>query len=74
MDVAEHGNSIVSVASALFMGYTDQATEFAQTHGGGGGPGTGWGRRDGEDDRKWARRCLMEAAKMMRGHKRGLKR
>jgi len=74
MDVAERGQSMVAVASALFLGYVDQATEFAKTHGGGGGPGTGWGRRDGEDDRQWARRCVQEAARMMGGRRRGRKR
>lgn len=65
MDMAEHGQAIMAVAAALFLGYIDQATQFAETHGGGGGPGSDWGKKDGEDDRKWARRCLAEAAKMM---------
>ena len=65
MDMAEHGQAIMTVAAALFLGYVDQATEFAQTHGGGGSPGSDWGKKDGEDDRKWARRCLSEAARMM---------
>ena len=64
MDMAEHGQAIMTVAAALFLGYVDQATEFAQTHGGGGSPGSDWGKKDGEDDRKWARRCLSEAARM----------
>ena len=41
------------------------ATTIAQTHGGGGGsPGSGWGKRPDEDDREWARRCLAMARKM----------
>jgi hypothetical protein len=74
MDMAEHGQAIMTVAAALFLGYVDQATEFAQTHGGGGGPGSDWGKKDGEDDRQWARRCLAEAAKMMKSNGRNRRR
>ena len=74
MDMAEHGQAIMTVAAALFLGYVDQATEFAQTHGGGGGPGTDWGKKDGEDDRQWARRCLAEAARMMKSNGRNRRR
>jgi len=67
MDVAEHGNHIVSCAVMLFAGYVEQATEFAKGHGGGGsGPSSGWGRDPKDDDREWARRCAMMATKMMR--------
>ena len=71
MDMAEHGQAIMTVAAALFLGYVDQATEFAQTHGGGGSPDSDWGKKDGEDDRKWARRCLAETARLMSGKNRG---
>ena len=74
MDMAEHGQAIMTVAAALFLGYVDKATEFAQTHGGGGGPGGDWGKKDGEDDRKWARRCLAEAARMMKSNGRNRRR
>lgn len=66
VDVAERGEAIIRCAVFLFAGYIDQATTFAQTHGGGGGPGTGWGRDPKDDDREWARRCFAMAAKMMR--------
>jgi hypothetical protein len=74
MDMAEHGQAIMTVAAALFLGYVDKATEFAQTHGGGGGPSGDWGKKDGEDDRKWARRCLAEAARMMKSNGRNRRR
>ncbi len=74
MDMAEHGQAIMTVASALFLGYVDKATEFAQTHGGGGSPDSDWGRKDGEDDRRWARRCLAEAARLMKSQSRNRKR
>ena len=44
--LAEQGNHVVMVALNLVCGYVDDATTIAQTHGGGGGPSTGWGRQD----------------------------
>ena len=64
-DMAERGNAIVVCASLLFMGYVNQAVQFAKGSGGGGsGSDLPWGRRDDEDDRTWARRCLLGAHKM----------
>lgn len=66
-DLAERGNKIVKCAGYLFAGYVDGATQFAQSHGGGGTSNDlPWGRKDDEDDLLWARRCLFHAAKMMR--------
>jgi len=62
--LAEQGNHVVMVALNLVCGYVDDATTIAKTHGGGGGPSTGWGRRPEDDDREWARRCLAMARKM----------
>lgn len=67
LDVAQRGNHIATCAMLLFAGYVDQATTFAETHGGGGGsPRGGWGRDKDDDDRNWARRCVAMAAKMLR--------
>lgn len=65
-DLAERGEQIIECATRLFVGYVDVATTFAEGDGGGGSPGDDWGRKADEDDREWARRCLMQAAKMMR--------
>lgn len=65
-DVAAHGEQIMECAAMLFAGYVDGATTFAKGSGGGGGCSDDWGRKADEDDREWARRCLMQAAKMMR--------
>ena len=63
--LAEDGNHIIKVALSLICGYVDDATTIAQSNGGGGGsPGSGWGKREDEDDREWARRCLAMARKM----------
>lgn len=65
-DLAAHGEQIMECAAMLFVGYVDGATTFAEGGGGGGGCSDDWGRKADEDDREWARRCLMQAAKMMR--------
>jgi hypothetical protein len=66
-ELATDGNKVVTVALHLMCGFVDEATTFAETHGGGGGGGSDlkWGRDPEEDDREWARRCLAMARKMM---------
>lgn len=65
--IAEKAEDIVFVATALFVGYLDQATTIAQQQGGGGSsPDSNWGRRPDEDDEEWKRRCFLMAYKMMR--------
>lgn len=66
-DMAERGNAVMKCALMLYVGFVDQATTFAEGHGGGGGSGTmSWGRDPEEDDRQWARRCAQMAQRMMR--------
>lgn len=66
-DIAERGEDIFKCAIYLYASYVDQATNFARGHGGGGGGDNDlpWGRKEDEDDRAWARRCLMRAHRMM---------
>jgi predicted nucleic acid-binding Zn-ribbon protein len=67
MDFARRGNAIAQCAVMLVGGYLDQATEFAESHGGGGGGSDmKWGRDPDEDDRRWARRCVRMANQMMK--------
>ena len=74
-DMAQRGNEVVAVAAALFLGYIDKATEFAQVRGGGSGPGKGWGKDKDEDDESFRRRCFQMGRKMMKGvQKRSIKR
>lgn len=66
-ELAERGNEIAAVGAALFLGYVDQATTFAQNSGGGGGGSTsGWGKKDDENDEMFRRRCFAQARAMMR--------
>ena len=56
-----------SVGTTVFLGFIDDATTFAESHGGGGTTSNlPWGRDDDDDDRAWARRCLSRAARLLR--------
>ena len=56
---------MTAVVTALFLGYLDRATQFAESVGGGGGPGSGWGRKKDEDDLSFGRRCFLLAKNML---------
>lgn len=66
------GNDIATIenvahtAMLLFAGYIDAATSMSESCGGGGGsaPESGWGKKDDEDERTYARRCLNMAHSM----------
>lgn len=65
--VAERGTEVMQCATMLFLGMVDDATTFAETHGGGGGGSDlKWGRDEDEDNRAWALRCMKMASRMMR--------
>lgn len=65
--IAERPNEILKCAMYLFLGYLDGATQFAQSCGGGGGDNSlPWGRKEDEDDRRFAYRCMMQAHRMMK--------
>ena len=55
--------NVAHVAMLLFVGYIDAATSMSESCGGGGGsaPESGWGKKDDEDNRLYARRCLQMA-------------
>ena len=59
-------DDISHVAMLLFAGYIDAATSMSESCGGGGGsaPSSDWGRKDDEDERAFARRCLQMAHSM----------
>lgn len=58
--------NISHVAMLLFVGYIDAATSMSESCGGGGGsaPESGWGKKDDEDERMFASRCLQTAHSM----------
>ena len=58
--------NVAHTAMLLFVGYIDAATSMSESCGGGGGsaPESGWGKKDDEDERAYARRCLQMAHSM----------
>ena len=65
--IVEQPNEILKCAMYLFLGYLDGATRFAQSCGGGGSDTSlPWGRKDDEDDHRFAYRCMMQAHRMMK--------
>lgn len=75
-DISDKGVEIIQVSACLYLGYLDKATSVAQSCGGGGGsPGSGWGKKDDEDDLAFKRRCFLMGMNMVRpSKKRNLKR
>ena len=65
--IAEQGKEVMHCATLLFLGMVDDATTFAETHGGGGSKSVlKWGRDEDEDNRAWALRCMRMASRMMK--------
>ena len=63
-DIATTEN-VAHVAMLLFAGYIDAATSISESCGGGGSaPSSGWGKKDDEDDWKFAHRCAQMAHSM----------
>ena len=58
--------NVAHTAMLLFAGYIDAATSLSESCAGGGGsvPESGWGKKDDEDERAFARRCLLMAHSM----------
>ena len=57
--------NVAHTAMLLFVGYIDSATSMSESCGGGGSaPESGWGKKDDEDERAYARRCLQMAHSM----------
>ena len=58
--------NVAHTAMLLFAGYIDAATSMSESCGGGGAsaPESGWGKKDDEDERAYARRCLQMAHSM----------
>lgn len=65
-DLMRNSSQIINCAMLLSLGYIREATTYAESCGGGGSPGSGWGRDKDEDDDYWWRRCIAVSAAMMR--------
>ena len=73
--MAENSSQVALVATALFLGYLDKATEISQSAGGGSAPNGGWGKKPDEDDIAFRQRCFLMGMHMLKsGKKRNIKR
>lgn len=75
-DMLERGSQIINTGIYLFAQSVAAATDYAESHGGGGvSCDSNWGRKDDEDDILWSIRCARMARHMMKPMKsRGLHR
>ena len=69
MDFINYGDKIIYCAMYLYVGYINEATDFAESQGGGGSDAKDWGRENVEDGIGWIRRCLRQATKMVKSRK-----
>lgn len=69
MDFINHGDKIIYCAMYLYIGYINEATNFAESQGGGGSDTKDWGREKDEDEIEWIRRCLRQATRMVKPRK-----
>ena len=69
MDFINHGDKIFYCEMYLYVGYINEATNFAESQGGGGSDTKDWGREKDEDEIEWIRRCLRQATKMVKPRK-----
>ena len=61
-DLTENVQNIANCAMLLAINYVKQATDYAESCGGGGSPGGGWGRDKDEDEDARARRAAQKAS------------
>ena len=66
MDFINYGDKIIYCAMYLYIGYINEATNFAESQGGGGSATKEWGREKDEDEMEWIRRCLLQATRMVK--------
>ena len=66
MDFINHDDKIIYCAMYLYIGYVNEATNFAESQGGGGSDTKDWGREKDEDEIEWIRRSLRLATRMIK--------
>ena len=67
MDFIIHGDKIIYCAMYLYVGYVNEATNFAESQG--GSDTKDWGREKDEDEIEWIKRCLRQATRMVKQRK-----
>ena len=69
MDFINHGDKIIYCAMYLYIGYVNEATNFAESQGGGGSYTKDWGREKDEDEIEWIWRSLRLTTRMIKPRK-----
>ena len=69
MDFINYGDKIIYWAMYLYVGYINEATNFAESQGGDGSDTKDWGREKDEEEIEWIRRCLRQATRMVKPRK-----
>lgn len=63
-DLTDEPSNVMNCALLLGINYIREATAYAQSCGGSGNPGTGWGRAKDDDDDRWWLKCITKAAEI----------
>ena len=69
MDFINYGDKIIYCAMYLYVGYINEATNFAESRGGRGSETKDWRREKDEDEIEWIRQCLQKATGMIKPRK-----
>ena len=69
MDLINYGDKIIYCAMYLYVGYVNEATNFAECQGGGGSDTKDWGREKDEDEIEWIWRSLRLTTRMIKPRK-----
>ena len=75
VELTENSLDVINCALLLALRYVQAATEYAESHGGGGcGNLSGWGLDKDDDDERWWMKCIAQSAAMMKPSARKIKR
>ncbi len=75
VELTENSQDVINCALLLALRYVQAATDYAESHGGGGsGNLSGWGRDKDDDDERWWMKCIAQSAAMMKPSARKIKR
>ena len=66
---SNHDTSLFDDCFTMYGGYVNEATNFAESQGGGGSDTKDWGREKDEDEIEWIKRCLRQATRMVKQRK-----
>ena len=74
-ELTEKAEDVINCAMLLALRYVKTATDYAESHGGGGSSNlSGWGRDKDDDDERWWKKCIARSAAMMKPSGRKIKR